>query len=56
MVNNRCKLSNKYTLYSPIEDEDPFLEIEEINDLIKILAERKEQIWLPHFLRSRTNI
>jgi hypothetical protein len=38
------------------EDEDQGLEVEEIDDLIKILAERKEQIWLPHFLRSRTNI
>ena len=34
------------------EDEDVKLSTEDIDDLIKILTGRKEQIWLPYFLRN----
>lgn len=32
------------------------LEPDEIDDLIKIVVGRKDSMWLPQFLRSRTHI
>ncbi|CAD8189173.1 unnamed protein product [Paramecium octaurelia] len=38
------------------EDDDNFLSLDDLNDLLKIVSGRKEHLWLPSYLRSTKNI
>ncbi|CAD8201045.1 unnamed protein product [Paramecium pentaurelia] len=39
-----------------IKENENFLTLDEIDDLLKIVSGRKEHLWLPQFLRSNKNI
>ncbi|CAD8070822.1 unnamed protein product [Paramecium sonneborni] len=39
-----------------IKENDNFLTLDELDDLLKIVSGRKEHLWLPQFLRSNKNI
>lgn len=38
------------------EDDDNFLTLDDLDDILKIVSGRKEHLWLPSFLRSNKNI
>lgn len=38
------------------DNNDNFLTLDELDDLLKIVSGRKEHLWLPSFLRSNKNI